>query len=67
MKRTLCTTLFLAAALSACDGKSDDGKAQAENAAASAVTPPRKRARRRLAVGRLWMCINWILPVSAWA
>ena len=42
MKRTLCTTLFLAAALSACDGKSDDGKAQAENAAASAVTPPQK-------------------------
>ena len=37
MKRTLCTTLFLAAALSACDSKSDDGKAQAENAAASSV------------------------------
>ena len=37
MKRTLCTTLFLAVALSACDNKSDDGKAQAENAAASSV------------------------------
>ena len=37
MKRTLCTTLFLAVALSACDSKSDDGKAQAENAAASSV------------------------------
>ncbi len=42
MKRTLCTTLFLAAALSACDSKSDDGKAQAENAAASSVASPQE-------------------------
>ncbi|MFC0034748.1 hypothetical protein [Cardiobacterium valvarum] len=44
MKRTLCTTLFLAVALSACDSKSDDGKAQAENAAASSVASSQESA-----------------------